>query len=234
MRAGDGLIFRWPGRHHVQVILPAAIVLAAVAHVAIVFIFSIVYPAPQADSPQNARVFFFPPGTEEAQRLAALLPTKDPAVFAPGRGLEEFPVSVAYVPGYRNAAPPLVALPERDVRAVPAAPPVEPVPLSKALRPPTPRPAVATVLSATALRDRVPALTPGLVAPPGVAAEPAHFLVAVRPDGSVAHVFPQGSSGEPTLDRAAIRFLETTPFAAGGETTVWDFVTFHWGADPAP
>ncbi len=62
---------------------------------------------------------------------------------------------------------------------------------------------------------------------------PAEFLVAVSPDGLPMHLFPQQSSGNENLDRAALRYLAGCRFAAAPSERepAWGTATFLWGAD---
>ena len=62
---------------------------------------------------------------------------------------------------------------------------------------------------------------------------PAEFLVAVSPDGLPMHLFPQRSSGNENLDRAALQYLAGCRFAAAPSELepAWGTATFVWGAD---
>ena len=64
---------------------------------------------------------------------------------------------------------------------------------------------------------------------------PAEFLVAVSPDGRPLHFFPQQSSGDENLDRAAIRYLAGGRFAPAPSETepAWGTALFLWGGDIA-
>ena len=60
-----------PGRHHLHLLLPAAIVFAAILHAGLFFAFSIIYPHPRNAGPDPAQIFFVPPGTADAARRIA-------------------------------------------------------------------------------------------------------------------------------------------------------------------
>jgi hypothetical protein len=63
----------------------------------------------------------------------------------------------------------------------------------------------------------------------------ASFLLGVLPDGTVAHLVPDQSSGDVPLDLAAMKILATLTFTRSGNPhTEWGFITFHWGSDIAP
>ena len=237
----NSLIFEWPGRHHLHLMLPAAIVLAAVLHAGLFFVFSIIYPHPRNGGPEPAQVFFVPPGSADAARLEGLLRSSDPAVFAPGRGLdlpEPFP-PVAYVPRYASDKPVLDPLPRVKKSGLPRSAFAGPVPLVRKNPEPAggpPPPSSTRLVAAGPLSAQIPALPEGSVfpVPKGFDPEPAVFLVDVREDGAAAHVFLQHSSGNSRLDLKAASLLRKLAFApqpAGGS---WEFVTFQWGADVHP
>lgn len=236
----DALIFEWPGRHHLHLILPATVLLAAALHAGLFFVFSIIYPRPEATRLDPATVISIPPGSADAERLEAVLRSSDPAAFAPGRGLDlpELPPPVAYTPRYSSDRPALDPLP----RAISAArkPFAGPVPqqkdAAKTAGGPAPAPPTALV-SGDAIAARIPPLPEGVVfpVPQGFDPEPAAFLVALREDGQVTHVFQQHSSGDPALDHKAaglLRSLKFSPDPAGGPA--WGIVAFQWGADVRP
>ncbi|MDX2080645.1 MAG: hypothetical protein SFU53_07660 [Terrimicrobiaceae bacterium] len=230
-----GLLFEWPGRHHVQVLLPLGIVVAAAAHAAVFLLFSIVYPPAQANGPDAVQANFVLPGTAEAGRVRAILSIQDPTLFAPGRGLPESSLAKAeYRPGFASEAPPLESPGPRSP-ATPASPrtlgivAVEAPAAASALE--TRRPETG-LLAFGALRDRLPESFRGeFAAAAGFVPAPTRFLLGVRPDGSVAHVFLQESSGNASLDAAASRELGQSTFAAGGDRIVWDVVKVNWGGD---
>ena len=64
---------------------------------------------------------------------------------------------------------------------------------------------------------------------------PAEFLVAVSTDGLPLHFFPQHSSGDENLDRAALRYLAGCRFApaSSGSDPAWGTALFLWGGDIA-
>jgi len=236
----DGLIFEWPGRHHLHILLPIVLVAAAVVHAGLFFLFSIIYPPQESGTIDTAKVFFVATGSPESAPLSALLKSADPAVFAPGRGLPLGDVAAfeQYTPKYDTARVVLDPLPEAPAvvpRAFSAPGPV-PVFGQAGARPPS-RPAPPSVrLTATgALESRVPVLPPGAEVQPPAGSDPgsAVFFTAVRADGSVAHLFSQQSSGNEELDRKAAGVLRGLRFSNGPDRLAWGFVTFQWG-NPSP
>jgi TonB family protein len=242
VKSVGSLLFDWPGRHSLQLVLPATIVLAALVHAGIFFLFAIAYPAPQSDGVAAAQAFLTLPGSPDAARLKALVEGDDPAVFAPGRGLgvAEIPPAADYRPSYASTTPRLSGLPEAvggDALPAGAVPvPENSVRLARAGAPAA-RPAgpPRTSLSASgALGGRTVAFPEGVVfeASPRVQLDVARFLVAVEPDGTVDAVFLQGSSGSADLDAAAGKRISGLKFEPAPDAgVVWDVVAVHWGAD---
>ncbi|MFZ4774340.1 MAG: hypothetical protein ACOYM3_03190 [Terrimicrobiaceae bacterium] len=234
----DSLIFEWPGRHHLHFLLPFTILLAALLHAGLFFVFSIIYPRPENSGPEPAQVYFITPGSDDAARLEMLMHSSDSAVFAPGRGLDlPDPIPrVAYTPQYASDKPSLDALPAPGA-AVNVPPLVSgPVPIRET-KPESSgtvaEPAPTKIFSSDSLAARTPALPAGTTfqIPLGIDPEPVVFLVAVRGDGRVAHVFPQHGSGNASLDLRAAAMLRALKFAPDPAGEAWGFVTFQWGSD---
>lgn len=230
------LIFEWPGRHHLHLMLPVTIVLAAVLHAGLFFLFSILHPSPRSARLDSTQVFYIPPGSAEAARLEGLLRSSDPAAFAPGRGLHlpQLPTPVAYTPRYMADRPELAPLPRLIKTTHPRLAGPVPVGMDKWKSAGTPpQPSRTRLVSTDSLSWRIPPLPEGMVfpIPQGFDPEPAIFLIALREDGRTAHVFQQHSSGNSLLDlkaAALLRGLLFTPHPSGDS---WGFVTFQWGTD---
>jgi hypothetical protein len=237
----DTLIFEWPGRHHLHLMLPAAIVLAAILHAGLFFAFSIIYPRPENAGLDPAQVYFIPATAPDAPRLEGLLRSSDPAVFAPGRGLdlpEAFP-PVAYIPRYASDKLALDPLPH-TTNSAPAphsfAGPVSVRPGNSKPAGGPPLPSPTRLVSTDTLATRISALPEGSVfpVPQGFDPEPAAFLVAVRADGQVTNIFQQRSSGNSALDLRAAGLLRGLKFAPDPSEASWGVVTFQWGTDVHP
>jgi hypothetical protein len=233
----EGLIFDWPGRHHLHLLLPVAIVAAIAVHAGLFFLFSIIYPRPESPTIDAAKVFFVPPGSIEWPRLSALLQSEDPAIFAPGRGLplSGAPPAVEYTPQYDTVKPVLDDLPAVTSGPEIVLPSAKPVPVLAGNAPQREIPPATPFVRLTAtgpLAGRVPNLPPdsGLYPEAGLTPGKAVFLSAVRPDGSVAHVFSQQSSGNDGIDRKAAAALRRLRFSGGSGDMEWGFVTFEWSA----
>ena len=235
------LIFEWPERHHLHLMLPVTVLFAAALHVGLFFVFTIIYPHPENSALDPAQIYFIPPGNEAAGRLQGLLRYADPAVFAPGRGLDlpEPVPPVAYVPSYTSDKPVLDPLPRPGKAGLQQVPVSGPVPVPRAIPgvPATPIPTPTRLVSTDeALAARLPELPEGVVflVPQGFDPEPLVFLVSVEGDGRMVHLFLQHSSGNSSLDAKASALLRGLKFAPGTPDGSWGFVTFQWGSDLRP
>ena len=235
----DSLIFEWPGRHHLHLMLPVTIVLAAIVHAGLFFLFSIIYPRPESARLDSAQVFYIPPDSADAALLEGVMRSSDPAVFAPGRGvnLPGLPQPVAYIPRYTSDKPELDPLPRLIITTRPR--PAGPVPIwrEKLKAPEAPPVSSRTKLVSTdPLSKRLPALPEGVIFPitQGFDPEPAVFLIALREDGRTSHVFQQHSSGNSLLDIKAAGLIRGLQFAPDPSGDSWGFVTFQWGSDVQP
>ena len=240
------LIFEWPTRHRIHLLLPATIMLAAILHAAIFFLFSVAYPNATSDGPNPAQVYFLPEGSPAKASLENLLLSSDPAFIAPGRGaigMSELPPN-DYVPQYAEnrlsltTMPPVIAK-KNGSSSLPA----EPVRIrSQAAREIPARELQRTrLIVAESIKQRIPTQPAGMEFRASRVLLPnnASFLVALAPDGSVPHVVMDQSSGDQLLDRDAMRFLRSQNFQPAGTNRMeWGVVEFHWGTDlkaePAP
>ncbi|MFZ4598028.1 MAG: energy transducer TonB [Terrimicrobiaceae bacterium] len=236
MSAGTRLIFDWPGRHNLQLVLPLTIILAVAVHLGIFFVFSIVYPGNVGEGPNQATVYFPLSGSADAERLQALLAIADPAIFAPGRGSADADTpAVTYLPSYAGTEVPPEPLPTRQLPSPSFREPLGAVEIPKP-QPmhPTPQPASGTRLVVSqSLAGRAYELPAGaaFVTSGRLPAESARFLVSVNPDGAIANIFLQSSSGNPDLDESAARQLARMSFRPAGGETVWGDIFFVWGDD---
>lgn len=233
-----GLIFDWPGRHHLHLLLPATILVAFAAHAGLFFLFSIIYPRPDAGAINARSVFIVLPGTKESARLSVLLESADPSVMAPGRGLPTAGAiaGVEYTPRYAEASPLLEGMPATDSRTT--LPPMATGPVMgkagrRAAAGATASPAITKLRADGGLAARLPELPEKLksLSPAdGTLPEAATFLVGVRPDGTVAHLFPQQGSGSPEFDQQSAAVVRSLRFLPGTEDPAWGILTLEWGA----
>lgn len=231
------LLFEWPARHRIHILLPAMVLAAGLAHAAIFFLFAAKQPQPGQGGPNPAKVYFLGPGSAAAVQLAPLLDSMDPALQAPGRGLAwEFPIEATYTPQYLKNSVEFETLPtstplENQTQIFHG--PVEILPESSKNSQPV-MPTSTRLKFSSSLESRVP---PGTVAGlfktrSSEFPASASFLIALSPEGAVRHVLIDCSSGDDELDLAAIRRLRALSFLpADMEKTVWGFLEFQWGGD---
>ena len=236
-------LFDWPSRHNVHLTLPLMLVLSFLLHAACAAVFQVAYPRSQPSPERSAGVYFLQPGTPEAAQMAPLLAASDPALFSPGqffgRDVWKLPETV-YVAGFDSEKPALSPLPA----LVPG--PVLPAVLSTGPVVGKQQHIGAKTVDRAAGPSTVLKLGGGLAgrtvispaefqfsAPPKQGLIPAEFLMAVSPDGLPMHLFPQSSSGNEKLDRAALTYLAAARFSrdASSAESAWGTATFLWGAD---
>jgi len=235
-------IFAWPSRHNVHLVFPLMLIFSFLLHASCVLLFSVTYPRSKSAAPKSAEVFFLQPGSREEAALAPFLNAEDPALFSPGqvfgRHVWKLP-ETAYVPSFDVKSPSLEPLPPGA--AQPMLPPVSEAEFVGLKAPPpiSGTPGLATTMrlgGGLAGRSFTPPAGFAFTAP-GQALTPTSFMVAVSPDGLPMHLIPlpQATSGSDSLDRAALRYLAGTRFAAdpAAHDSVWGTATFLWGADVA-
>ncbi len=236
-------LFDWPSRHNVHLALPLMLVLSFLLHAACAVVFQVAYPRSQASPERSAQVFFLRPGSLEAVQMAPLLAASDPALFSPGHlfGRDSWKLpETLYVASFDSEKPALSPLPSLAPAAIfPAVTSTGPVigkqqhtsatAVARAQGPST----VLKLGGALAERTVTPPAEFHFSAPPRQGLMPAEFLLAVSSDGRPLHLFPQRSSGNEKLDRAALRYLAGARFSP--ETTnnqmTWGTATFLWGVD---
>lgn len=218
-----GLLFEWPSRHNIHIVLPFMLVLAFLLHIAGIAAFQILRPRSRPSPERDAQVWFLSPSSPEYARLLPRLEASDPALFsagrASGRDVWKLP-ETAYVPSF-DAEPPRLEPYPAQKDAAPALPPLARTGPAHTYRPtakPSPVPGLPTMvklsggLSGWTLIP--PANAPGFNAQQNKALTPTVFLIALSPDGTPLHVFPDPdrTSGNETLDRAALRHLLTSRY----------------------
>jgi hypothetical protein len=237
----DRLLFDWPTRHHVHLLLPITIALALVIHAASFFFFRVSYPLEQGRQMRSAEVIFLQPGSPQAKALEPMIAASDPALFSPAGPSElqnRLSSQAVYSAQFDQASPPLAAKPVDSSQGPKftffAASPVA-VKASEANGKPQ-APAIKTFIKVTGAlegREFSPAKEPTYSTASEISLQPAEFSVSVAPDGTIMHVFPVRGSGDETIDQTALRTLLAGKFssASGGEAPVWGTVVFLWGGD---
>ena len=238
-------LFEWPSRHNVHLALPIMLVLSFFLHAACMFIFQATFPRSEGSRERSAAVYHLLPGSPEAAKIAPMLAASDPALFSStkifGRNVWKLP-KTAYVASFDEEIPALAPLPAPPPsQFLPPASGTAPVGVAALApkAPPSREPPVPTTVRFGGELERR-AWTPpqnfdfaALAVLPRQGLAPAEFLVAVSPDGLPMHFFPQRSSGNENLDRAALQYLAGCRFAAAPSEhePAWGTATFVWGAD---
>lgn len=235
------LTFEWPTRHRIHLLLPFAVLIAALLHTAIFFLFSVKHPVSRSDGPDAERLYFLSASSPEYSRIESALFSSDPALFAPGRGLPdsgELPPAT-YTPQYAKStitwenAPPRYRKPrEERVYQGPVHFPhkKQPKPVASPARP-------TRLVASPEISPRLPDIpeAPRFQVPSKTPPDSAVFLIAIAPGGEVLHAVPDKSSGDSTLDREAMKFLKNLRFTTSDKPdSAWGFVEFQWGTDLAP
>lgn len=238
-------LFEWPSRHNVHLALPVMLVLSFLLHAACVLIFQATFPRSQGSRERSATVYALLPGSLEAARIAPVLAASDPALFSStkifGHDVWKLP-ETAYVSSFDEETPMLAPLPAPPAsQFLPPASGTAPVAATASVSKPAPprEPPVPTAVrfgGALARRGWTPPQNfdfATLAVLPRQGLAPAEFLIAVSPDGLPMHLFPQRSSGNEILDRAALQYLAGGRFAAAPSELepAWGTATFVWGAD---
>ena len=234
------LLFKWPHRHRIHLILPTMLVLAALAHGGIFFLFSVANPQVKADGIRPARVYFLGENNPALAQLETILASNDPALFAPRHGSSSERESTAtYVPQYASAKTALLNMPPRSKPVAGTSPNPDPVLVRKPQTSPAttaPLPDSNRLSASPELASRLPETPKEISFPQGTTADAldsASFFVGVRSDGTVAHILPARSSGDTNLDHQTLQVLQSLRFApAENIPLAWGFVNLHFAASP--
>ena len=234
------LLFKWPHRHRIHLLLPTMLVLAALAHGGIFFLFSVANPAVKADGLHTARVYFLDENNPALAQLETTLASNDPALFAPRHGVSASrePTAV-YNPQYASARAALLNMPPRKKTDDAPASVAAPVAIPKT----TNQRAIASTRQDSNRLTASPELAARLPEPPREILRPqntdaldsASFFTGIRSDGTVAHILPARSSGNAGLDLQALQILKSLRFAPAEDIPLaWGFVNLHFGAGLLP
>jgi hypothetical protein len=238
-------LFEWPSRHNVHLMLPIMLVVSFFLHAACLFLFQATFPTSEGSRERSAIVYHLLPDSPEAAKIAPMLAASDPALFSSpkifGRSEWKLP-ETEYVASFEKETPALAPLPPPPPsQFLPPESGTAPVAVAAVAQQasPTQNRAVPTAVRfGGALEHR--SWTPpqgfefsALPAVPRQGLAPAEFLVAVSPEGIPMHFFPQRSSGNEALDRAALQYLAGCRFAEAPSerAAAWGTATFMWGAD---
>lgn len=248
--SADDLVFGWekPGRG--KITLGGFLLASLAAHAFGFYLFQIVYPPAVSLLPPPGRVSLITPNSDEGRQLLRWIEAEDPALASttqapPDAKALAMPI-IQHAPSYLGRQPELKDLPPPPPALhIPSARP--PAPIERASNPSTiaVTPVPTVIRFSPELDSLLSPQTPELkfTSSGRDAPEPARFLVAVSEKGEARHCFLQTSSGDPTLDEQARKYLAATRFPAfrnsPSSTTpslTWGTATVHWGNDitPAP
>ena len=203
------------------------LVLSFLLHAACVFIFQATFPRSKEVASAPATVYALLPGSLEAARIAPMLAASDPALFSStkifGHDVWKLP-ETAYVSSFDEETPtarasassaPSQFLPPASGTAPVA---VDGAPFRSRRRPGShlfpPRCGSAAHWSGGRGLLRRTLTLPRWPSCHGRDLPRRSFSIAVSPDGLPMHLFPQRSSGNENLDRAALQYLAGGRFAA--------------------
>jgi hypothetical protein len=244
----DDLIFGWekPGRG--KWTLGGFLLLSLTLHAFGFYLFQIVYPPAVALLPPPGRVSLIAPDSDEGRQLLRWVEAEDPALASttqpPPDSRALVMPTIQHAPSYLGRQPVLKDLPPAPPPlSIPSARPPAPVE-----RPSTPATSVTTsvptIVSFSPEFDslRAPQMPqPMFVASGRDAPGPARFLLAVNDKGEVRYCFLQMSSGDPSLDEQARKYLAATRFPAIPSSPTsprapltWGTATLEWGNDVTP
>ena len=233
------LLFDWPHRHRIHLVLPAAILVAAIAHGCVLVLFGIIHPTPRFDGPNPARVYFLAPGSPFHARIQGLLLSSDPALYAPQFGLpaSDIAATATYTPQYQADPPSFAPLPPPPLLNISHSLPAGPIHAPAAPREPTSRSVLpqtrihlSSSLTTRALEQPGQNLT--LPTTPDTA-NSVSFLVGISEHGSILHITPNHSTGDASTDAnllSALRSLRFAPVDSPG--TTWGIIEIR--SSPAP
>ena len=238
-------IFNWSPPRSRKVSILSFLAASTVLHLFCFYIFQIIYPPTIALLPPPARVNLITPDSEEGRVLLRWIEAEDPALASTTQRwaeatnfslpkTERIPSYLTHQPALRQLAPRKVDL------SVPSAQPPAPVPI---VRPPISASAgvIPTEIKFSAETIGAPAFPPRVFTSANKETpDAAEFRIAINSAGEVRHCFLQESSGDPSLDQQARRYLLLLRFPAieNRESKIenpltWSIATFAWGNDLA-
>jgi hypothetical protein len=235
-------VFNWNPSSKRRGVLISCVAVSAILHAFCFYLFQIIYPPTVALLPPPARVNIITPESEDGRVLLRWIEAEDPALSSttqrPPASVIQPPVP-SYVPSFANHIPALRELPpDAPETRIPSSNPPAPVPRPRASVPPTVHLATSIHFAENDSlgRPEIPPLqfTASRNEPP----ETARFRVAVGEHGEVRHCFIDRSSGDPSLDDQARRYLMQTRFpevenrsAPPENSLTWTTATVEWGND---
>ncbi len=244
MNAGERLsmVFDWPSRHAVHVVLPAMMIVSVLLHGVGLMVFQLKPPAEPVSTRRSASVFFLSPTAADTGKILPMIASADPALFSAAtsedRDIWLLPSS-DYSPSFDGLRPEFASLPAEPHADPPSLLSFDAVRAGdrgtkKYLEQKAPLPTKIVLEGDHAGMEFEMAPGISFAAPERKNLFPLEFLIASGPDGRLLHAFPLVSSGDEQIDRAALRGLmggHVKIPAASSKELLWGQATFLWGAD---
>lgn len=241
-----GLIFTWENPENENWWLAAFVFLSFLLHSAAFFLFQGKDPAPPQvirTAPMVQILSDPPPGAARSSENDALLQwiaMQDPALTAKMQTFEpKGLLDIRYRASFETPRTPPLAMPlDPPVVQTPIA--RDPLTMIRSVSiPEKSAPATlprqpTTVDFSSALQARLgspPAIAPGITS--RIIVHPTYIFAGVNADGEARFAFVQRSSGDPTLDQAALQFVRSVRFSPATVPMEWGNVLFMWGDDVA-
>ena len=224
------------------------VVVAAFAVAAVWLVFDVAMPVPRLSTTREAAVYMWRDIPEAVEHM---IRGNDPALFSPtllhAEGVWDS-LHTSYTPSWENGLPELRPLPNTAASPVsiwPALFSSEP-PVVTAISPAKEPPVLTKIVFSETLTARNPSLPKFTPEGGARALPPMEFLVAVRDDGYVAHVFLLTSTAAiGALEETVTRLLYASTFSEQKidqsdqsdrvkpliTPYTWGTVTFFWGND---
>lgn len=233
-----GLTFDWPERDRFPFILFACVFVSLVIHTATFFVFQVVYPQRVTIPPPPPLVSLLTASSPENETLLRWIAAEDPALVASARSV--VPPGLLNVPYRPSFSTPRTA-PLGSVETPTAVqfPPARSPLTIIASAAPAPTPPASSALPMRTTLSFSAALSDRAVRPPAfqwkesarLPLRPFVALIGVTDRGAVSFAFIQRSSGDDTIDRAALRQLEKLSFVPASEPITWAMATVDFGAE---
>lgn len=240
----SALLFPWEKPRGLFSWLPLFVLFSLLAHAGTFFVFQVVYPERATIPPAPPQITMLLPTPANAA-LLRWIEAEDPALVAISSAVTPPRlVKAEYRPSYgvirtaprslAESAPGAEYPPEREPLDIIRSGSVTPGQAASVVEP---QPTALTFSGPVSSRAMTPATMRFSKSRAPLA--PAKFLIGVTDRGEARYVFPQQSSGNPTLDAEAAAVFRDLSFAPGAASVTWGFATFRWGddaytAEPAP
>jgi hypothetical protein len=237
------LIFRWRKGPGMSPFMPVCVFAAVILHALSFYFFQISYPPAVSIKPPPAQLRILLPEEEESRVLLERIEREDPSLMLLGSRrnltLPDFTRGIPYIPSFTALTAEPLPPPERSVhRGLPDAFSPEPVRMtSPAAIKPQAEPSESVLRFSDGLNQVTVPPAPRLPASSSQSTptEPGVFLVAIRPDGSVQHIFQIEGNSSQTFSTLSREWISSCKFAESRDAGLrWGSATIYWGGDVHP